>query len=195
MASAEESMILWTHGARGEPLSALPVATHRRMLPWRRQLEQRTDGRGGPWWTLFRTEAARHDRPRVVWGDIGRTPRALVLRAGDRTVPLNTCYVVRTRSEDAAFAFATLLNSPIAAAWLGAIAEPARGGYRRFLGWTCARFPIPRNWERAMQLLAPIGRAATEGAAFDPWSLTEQVLAAYDLPHGALAPLLSWHTP
>lgn len=192
-AGAEESAIVWTHDARGEPLPALPAATLRRLLPWRRQLEQRTDSRGGRWWALFRTEAARSDRPRVVWGDIGRTPRALVLRAGDTTVPLNTCYVVRTRSEDAAFAFAALLNSPIAAAWLGAIAEPARGGYHRFLGWTCARFPIPRDWDAAMQLLAPIGRAATEGAAPDTWSLTERVLAAYGVPHGAVAPLLSWH--
>ncbi len=192
-AGAEESAILWTHDARGEPLAALPAATHRRLLPWRRQLEQRTDGRGGLWWALFRTDAARSDRPRVVWGDIGRTPRALVLRAGDPTVPLNTCYVVRTRTEDVAHAFATLLNSPVGTAWLGAIAEPARGGYRRFLGWTCARFPIPHDWERAIRLLAPIGRAASEGQVLDTWSLTQEVLAAYRVSHSQVAPLLSWH--
>jgi hypothetical protein len=192
-ASAQESAILWTHDARGEPLSALPAATHRRLLPWRRQLEQRTDGRGGRWWALFRTEAARADKPRVVWGDIGRAPRALVLPAGDPTVPLNTCYVVRTRSEDAAYAFAVLLNSPVGAAWLGALAEPARGGYRRFLGWTCARFPIPRDWERACALLAPLGRAASAGQFTDAWTLTERVLEAYGVAHDEVAPLLSWH--
>jgi hypothetical protein len=178
-ASAAESAILWTHDVRGEPLAALPAAAHRKLLPWRRQLEQRTDGRGGRWWALFRTEAARSDKPRVVWGDIGRAPRALVLRAGDPTVPLNTCYVVRTRSEDAAYAFAVLLNSPVGAAWLGALAEPARGGYRRFLGWTCARFPVPRDWERACALLAPIGREASAGRVTDAWTLTERVLEAY----------------
>jgi hypothetical protein len=191
--SASESAILWTHDVRGEPLAALPAATHRRLLPWRRQLEQRTDGRGGRWWALFRTEAARSDTPRVVWGDIGRAPRALVLRAGDPTVPLNTCYVVRTQSEDAAYAFAVLLNSPIGAAWLGALAEPARGGYRRFLGWTCARFPVPRDWEGACALLAPLGREASRGRVTDAWTLTERVLEAYGVSHGALAPLLSWH--
>lgn len=191
--SATESAILWTHDVRGEPLATLPAATHRRLLPWRRQLEQRTDGRGGRWWALFRTEAARSDLPRVVWGDIGRAPRALVLRAGDPTVPLNTCYVVRSRSEDAAYTFAVLLNSPVGAAWLGALAEPARGGYRRFLGWTCARFPVPRDWDRACALLAPLGRAASEGRAIDAWTLTERVLEAYGLSHGELAPLLSWH--
>jgi hypothetical protein len=192
-AHATESAILWTHDARGEPLASLPTATHRRLLPWRRQLEQRTDGRGGRWWALFRTEAARSDQPRVVWGDIGRAPRALVLRAGDPTVPLNTCYVVRTRSEDSAYAFAVLLNSPVGAAWLGALAEPARGGYRRFLGWTCARFPVPRDWERACALLAPLGRAASAGQVTDAWTLTERVLEAYGRSHGELAPLLSWH--
>lgn len=192
-AGASESAILWTHDIRGEPLNALPAATHRRLLPWRRQLEQRTDGRGGRWWALFRTEAARADQPRVIWGDIGRAPRALVLRAGDLTVPLNTCYVVRTRSEDAAYAFAVLLNSPVGAAWLGALAEPARGGYRRFLGWTCARFPIPRDWDRACALLAPIGREASDGRVADPWTLTERVLEAYNVSHEAMAPLLSWH--
>lgn len=192
-ASAAESAILWTHDVRGEPLTSLPAATHRRLVPWRRQLEQRTDGRGGRWWALFRTEAARTDWARVVWGDIGRAPRALVLRAGDPTVPLNTCYVVRTRSEDAAYAFAVLLNSPVGAAWLGALAEPARGGYRRFLGWTCARFPIPRDWERACALLAPIGREASAGRLTDAWTLTERVLEAYGVTHDQLAPLLSWH--
>ncbi len=192
-ASAAESAILWTHDVRGEPLAALPAATHRKLLPWRRQLEQRTDGRGGRWWALFRTEAARSDKPRVVWGDIGRAPRALVLRAGDPTVPLNTCYVVRTRSEDDAYAFAVLLNSPVGGAWLGALAEPARGGYRRFLGWTCARFPVPRDWERACALLAPIGREASAGRVTDAWTLTERVLEAYGVSHAELSPLLSWH--
>lgn len=192
-ASAAESAILWTHDVRGEPLTTLPAATHRRLVPWRRQLEQRTDGRGGRWWALFRTEAARTDWARVVWGDIGRTPRALVLCAGDPTVPLNTCYVVRTRSEDAAYAFAVLLNSPVGAAWLGALAEPARGGYRRFLGWTCARFPIPRDWDRACELLAPIGREASAGRITDAWTLTERVLEAYGVTHDQLSPLLSWH--
>ena len=193
-ADATESVIIWTHDVRGEPMTLLPASAHRRLVPWRRQLEQRTDGRGGRWWALFRTEAARADRPRVVWGDIGRAPRALVLEAGDPTVPLNTCYVVRTPTLDDAHAFATLLNSPVGAAWLGALAEPARGGYRRFLGWTCARLPVPRDWARARALLAPLGRAAVNGSAPDSWTLTEQVLSAYGVAHDEIAPLLSWHS-
>ncbi|HRN53656.1 MAG TPA: hypothetical protein PK788_09170, partial [Gemmatimonadaceae bacterium] len=139
---ARDSAILWTHDKRGTPLAELPAEAHRRLSRWKRQLEQRSDGRGGPWWALFRTEAARDDRARVVWGDIGRSPRALVLPRGDATVPLNTCYVVRAPSDDDAHTLAVLLNSSVGTAWLAALAEPARGGYRRFLGWTCARFPL-----------------------------------------------------
>lgn len=190
---SERAAILWTHDAKGAPLRELPERAHRRLARWRRQLEQRSDGRGGPWWALFRTEAARSDRARVVWGDIGRAPRALVLPTGDKTVPLNTCYVVRAPSDEDAHAFAALLNSVVGAAWLSALAEPARGGYRRFLGWTCARFPVPRDWERARTLLAPIGEAAADGVEPNPWELTDAVLDAYALPHNAVAALLSWH--
>lgn len=190
---ARDAAILWTHDARGLPLAELPAQAHRRLSRWRRQLEQRSDGRGGPWWALFRTDAARADRARVVWGDIGRTPRALVLPRGDATVPLNTCYVVRAPSDDDAHALAALLNSSVGTAWLAALAEPARGGYRRFLGWTCARFPLPRDWPRAVRLLAPLGREAAEGIVPDVWTLTERVLDAYALEHGRIAALLSWH--
>ncbi len=190
---ARDAAILWTHDARGTPLRELPAQAHRRLSRWRRQLEQRSDGRGGPWWALFRTEAARADRARVVWGDIGRSPRALVLPRGDATVPLNTCYVVRAPTDDDAHTLAVLLNSSVGTAWLAALAEPARGGYRRFLGWTCARFPLPRDWARAVRLLAPLGREAAEGIIPDVWTLTERVLEAYAIEHGAVAALLSWH--
>jgi hypothetical protein len=191
-AAAAEAAIIWTHDQTGLPLRRLPDRAGRRLQRWRRQLEGRSDGRGGPWWALFRTDAARHDRARVVWGDIGRSPRALVLPAGDPTVPLNTCYVVRTPTDDDAYALAALLNSALAAAWLAVLAEPARGGYRRFLGWTCARFPIPKDWPRARETLASIARAAVDGVEPNPWELTEAAVEAYGLSHEAIAPLLSW---
>ena len=59
-----------------------------------------------------------------------------MLLAGDATVPLNSCYVARCRDCATPIALAALLNSPLARAWLDAIAEPARGGYHRYLGWT-----------------------------------------------------------
>jgi hypothetical protein len=185
--------ILWTHDTMGAPMATLPKPALKHLTPWRSRLEARSDARGDRWWSLFRTEAARCDTARVVWSDIGRSPRALVLEAGDPTIPLNTCYVVRAPSSDDAHALTALLNSSVAASWLGAIAEPARGGYRRFLGWTCARFPVPWAWDEARALLAPLARAAAAGEAPDAWTLTEEVIRAYALRHADLAPLLSWH--
>ena len=73
-------------------------------------------------------DAADARTARVVWADFGRRPSALVLPAGDPTVPLNSCYALPCRDPRDALAVAALLNSPLAAAWLNALAEPARGG-------------------------------------------------------------------
>ena len=195
-ADAAESAIVWTHDARGAPVAALPREGARWLSRWRRRLELRSDGRGARWWTLFRTEAARSDRPRVVWGDIGRAPRAVVLEAGDPTVPLNTCYVARVATTDDAHALAALLNSRVAAAWLAVLAEPARGGYRRYLGWTCARLPVPRDWDAARERLAPLGRSAAAGAARGaapaPHELDAAVLEVFGVRADAVAPLIRW---
>jgi len=188
--------ILWTHGPDGLPLRTLPPATTRWLAHWRPRLENRRDARARmPWWTLFRTEAARADTPRVVWADIGKRLRTRVLEAGDPTVPLNSCYVLRTPSLEDAYALEALLNSTIADAWLRVLAEPARGGFRRFLGWTVAALPVPHDWLRARTLLAPIGhRLATQ----EHVPLNEHDLAvaqAYDVPLRHLTPLLTWYTP
>jgi len=186
-------MLLWTHDANDQPMARLPRAAAAMLAPWRRRLEARTDGRSrARWWGLFRTESARCDLPRVVWSDIGRAPRALVLAAGDTTVPLNSCYVVRAPTLDDALALATVLNSPVAAAWLAAIAEPARGGYLRFLGWTMARLPLPGDWPRAVGLLAPIARAAIAGSPPDAATLADAVTRAYRVRTADIAPLLTW---
>ena len=94
-ACASAESIIWTHDNRGAPLAALPPLTARWLARWRRRLAARTDARAGAaWWTLFRTPAAVRRDARVVWADMGRAPRALLLPAGDPTVPLNSCYVV-----------------------------------------------------------------------------------------------------
>jgi N-6 DNA Methylase len=187
--------IVWTHGARGAPIDRLPPQATRWLTPWRRQLSARSDGRSGRWWSIFRVEAARTDLPRVVWADLGRVPRAAMLHAGDPSVPLNTCYVAICRDETDACALTALLNSPLAEAWLAALAEPARGGYRRFLGWTLALLPIPADWERARTLLAPVAQMALR-ADRDPLEIRDQLLhatlAAFELTHDDVAPLLTW---
>jgi hypothetical protein len=188
-----DEYLVWTHGDDGAPLRRLPPLAERWLRPWRRDLEARSDGQGrARWWSLFRTEGAAANLPRVVWCDIGRTPRALVLDAGDPTVPLNSCYVQRCRDTEDALAFAALLNSALAASWLGILAEPARGGYHRYLGWTMALLPIPRDWPHARALLAPLGRRARDGETVTPHELLVAAVRAYRVRPDDLVPMLEW---
>jgi hypothetical protein len=192
-ATADDSAVLWTHDTTDAPMKQLPAGAQSWLAPWRRQLESRSDAqRAQRWWSLFRTDAARCHLPRVVWSDIGKIPRALVLLPGDSTVPINSCYVARTPSLDDAYALAALLNSPIAAAWLAVIAEPARGGYHRYLGWTLARLPIPNDWNRAKQILAPLAREALDGDIPDAATLTDAAIRAYRVRGCDMEPLLTW---
>lgn len=106
-------------------------------------------------------------------------------------MPLNSCYVVACDREEDAHALAALLNSTVAAAWLNALAEPARGGYRRYLGWTVALLPVPRDWERARTILAPLGMRAASGEQIAD-ELMPAVARAYRLRAPDLEPLLAW---
>ena len=189
--------IVWTHGGDGAPLVSLPHHAARWLAPWRTRLASRADLRGTRrWWSLFRTESADRRRTRVVWGDFGRAPRAAVIPAGDPTVPLNSCYALAVDDPDDAFALAALLNSVVAAAWLGAIAEPARGGWHRYLAWTVSLLPVPHDWPRARSLLAPVARRAAAGEPPSTQELLEQVCVAYRLEPADVAPLLAWsHRP
>jgi hypothetical protein len=91
-----------------------------------------------------------------------------------------------------AFALVTILNSPLASAWLGSVAEPARGGYKRFLGWTLALLPLPVQWERARELLVGVGERAVGGDPPSASDLLEVVTRAYGLRASAVRALLDW---
>jgi hypothetical protein len=127
-----------------------------------------------------------------VWCDFGRAPRAAVLPSGDPKVPLNSCYVLPCDVLDDALAIAALLNSPLAAAWLSTIAEPARGGWHRYLAWTVALLPLPHDWARARGLLAPLAERAILGDVPSTSALLDAVCAAYRLKPADVAPLLAW---
>jgi hypothetical protein len=185
--------IIWTHDDRDAPLAELPPHAARWLTRWRRALTARTDARHGTrWWALFRIESAHRDRPRVVWGDLGREPRASVLDVGDTTVPLNSCYVARCPSDPDGHAFAALLNGPLARAWLDVVSEPARGGYHRYFGWTLSLLPMPRDWDRARAILAPIGERARRGHAPSDVELFEASADAYGVARELVAPLVAW---
>jgi hypothetical protein len=188
--------IVWTHAAAGDALSQLPPCAARWLAPHRRTLAGRADAkRAARWWTLFRTEAAAASTCRVVWADIGKELRAAVIPAGDPVVPLNTCYVVRTSNEADALALTAILNSDIATAWLSVIAEPARGGYRRFMGWTLALLPIPSEWSSVRSSLEDFARRGAYGERISTSALNEAVAGAYGLRRRDLDALLAWTAP
>ncbi len=185
--------IVFPHRDDGRPLDRLPPTLRSWLFPWRARLEARSDARGDrAWWSLYRTEGSRFDTPRVVWADLGRSLQALVLEAGDRTVPLNTCYVLRVRDLTDATALAAYLNSPVANSWVGALAEPARGEYRRHFAWTMARLPLPDDWARARDVLAPLGERALRGEPPGRAELMSAVLSVFRVRAQSIAPLVEW---
>ncbi|MDP1857146.1 MAG: N-6 DNA methylase [Gemmatimonadaceae bacterium] len=185
--------IIWTHGADARALRTLPPLAARWLGHWRGALSRRTDLRGGaPWWSLHRIEGAVSERPRVVWADMSRGPRACVLAGRSPWIPLNSCYVVSCRDDVDAAALAALFNSPLAGSWLDAVAEPARGGFRRYLGWTVARLPIPADWARARDILAPLGARGVSGEAVGDDELLEASIAAYRIRASAARALVEW---
>ena len=196
-APTEGEQIIWTHDTTGCPLARLPDGASRWLSPYRRALLSRTDARhGGRWWGVFRTEAAGSDTARVIWADIGRGLRAAVLDAGDPTVPLNSCYAVRCPTADDALALAALLNSPLASAWLSVVAEPARGGYRRYLGWTMALLPLPASWDTCRASLVELARhARLDPDSVSDLDLLEAAIAAFALTRRDVDPLLAWAAP
>lgn len=192
-AEPSDEWILWTHGPDGRPVSKLAPAACRWLTRWRVVLSARSDARGnGAWWSLFRIDGAGADRPRVVWADVSRGPRACVLPAGSPLVPLNTCYVLRCRDDSDAAAVVALLNSPLMSCWLDGIAEPARGGFRRYMAWTVARMPVPHDWARAREILAPIGARAVRGDVPGDPELLDAACRAFGLSVRGVAPLLEW---
>lgn len=174
-------------------IKPLPSLARAWLTPKRTQLRARTDLGGRPdWWSLFRIDAADHRRARVVWADLTRTPRVAVLPPEDRTVPLNTCYVVFASTTDEAHALTVWLNSPLTAAWLAALAEPARGGFRRMFGWTMSLMPLPQDWERAAMLLSPIGARAFAGENPCADEILDASLDALGASRHHVAALLTW---
>ncbi|MGI8618959.1 MAG: Eco57I restriction-modification methylase domain-containing protein, partial [Gemmatimonadaceae bacterium] len=186
------SRVIWTHGEDARALKTLPPEARRWLSHYRGRLESRADAKSTErWWSLFRTDGASSDRPRVVWADVGKRPRAAVLDKGDDSVPLNTCYVVRCRDNREALTLAAILNSDVAAAWLNLFAEPARGGYHRYLGWTLALLPLPRDWAAACASLPEMARHAMS-ERIGSRDLLEAVLCAYGVRFDEIAPLLAW---
>jgi hypothetical protein len=190
--ATDDQHLIWTHDEDGRPLERLPPAEAKWLAGFRRELELRSDVRSARWWSLFRIESADCSRPRVVWADIGRSLRAAVIPAGDTSVPLNTCYSVRCPTLRDAFALAALMNSDVISAWLSVIAEPARGGYQRYMGWTIALMPFPGERGAECGELAEIGESAFHGAPADAADLSAAVSRAFGVAEAQVQGLIAW---
>src|SRR5207237_2980425 len=147
--------VLWTHGGDGRPLTALPKEVSEHLAAHDDRLRQRSDYRGGSLWQLFRTALglARH---RVVWPDLHRRLAAAVPEPA--IVPLNTVYGIVTRGPADAAALAALFNSRWLTALARLVADPARGGFRRFNARVVRGLPIPPNGAAVWSDLARHGR-------------------------------------
>jgi hypothetical protein len=147
--------LLWTHGADGLPLARLPREITERLSLHEERLRRRADYRGGPPWQLFRTGLgfATH---RVIWPDLGRRLAAAVPAA--ELVPLNTVYGIATRDSADAAALAALFNSCWLTALARLVADPARGGFRRFNARVVRGLPVPAQESPAWAELARRGQ-------------------------------------
>ncbi len=146
--------VLWTHGADGSPLERLPRHLLGRLAGHEERLRRRADYRAGPPWQLFRTSlgCARH---RVVWPDLSRRLAAAV--PGPELVPLNTVYGIATRDPADAAALAALFNSRWLTALARLVADPARGGFRRFNARVVRGLPVPPSGSAVWAELARRG--------------------------------------
>ncbi len=147
--------LLWTHGTDGLPLARLPSELTARLSHHEDRLRRRADYKAGPPWQLFRTGLgfAAH---RVVWPDLGRRLAAAVPAA--ELVPLNTVYGIATRDAADAAALAALFNSRWLTGLARLVADPARGGFRRFNARVVRGLPVPASESAVWAALARCGQ-------------------------------------
>ncbi|HEV8305118.1 MAG TPA: hypothetical protein VGQ25_09175 [Gemmatimonadales bacterium] len=156
--------VLWTHGPDGRPLARLPATLAAHLAPHLERLRRRADYRAGAPWQLFRTGLATAPH-RVVWADLGRRLAAAVPDAD--VVPLNTVYGIATRDAADAVALSALFNSRWLTALARLVADPARGGFRRFNAGVVRALPIPTPASPAWTALAALGGGEGRGPADD----------------------------
>ncbi len=146
--------VAWTHGADGKPLARLPDELRQLLAPHDDRLRRRADYRGGAAWQLFRTRLGLAPH-RVVWPDIGKRLTAAVPESD--AVPLNTVYGIATRQARDAAALAALFNTRWLTSLARLVADPARGGFRRFNARVVRGLPIPPSGSPVWDQLAQHG--------------------------------------
>ncbi len=157
--------IIWTHDSTGLSRSTLPPRAEAYFGRHAAVLRRRSDFREGPIWQLFRVGPALATF-KVVWADIARRLEAVALVPATHQdmIPLNTCYLIPTRSGASAHALAAWLNSTWIRAAAGLQADPARGGFARFNARVISSLPLPHA-VLADTELTRLAERATSGVA------------------------------
>ncbi len=170
--------LIWPVDDSGAIAGSLPAALEAHFENFRQRLEGRSDYRSGPIWTVFR----RHDdidAPGVVWRDLGEQLEAAV--AGADAIPMNSVYYLPAPSQPAAKAVVQLFHSEPMRAIARAIAERARGGWRRHFAWVMRLLPIPDRWVSDLDdgALSPVDDPGLLHRAYGLDSTDVQTLAAW----------------
>lgn len=104
--------------------------------------------------------------PRVVFPDVARAPRAMLVPGG--TLVLDSAYAAYGRPDGGAAAqpevLLALLASPHVGRWLDERAAPLRGGYRRMKTAILAPLPLPAEGPWLDAVIGAV-RAGERGAA------------------------------
>ena len=139
-----EQCILWLYDDDLELREDLPEELWRHLRSFQKSLEARSDHRPRqPWWRLYRVQPGIAG-PKVVWRDLSMWMEAAPCMDGE--IPLNTTYYIPCADPLRAWGLCALLNSTPARAFLWALAERARGGWRRHFAWVISSLPMPPRW-------------------------------------------------
>ncbi|OIP38791.1 MAG: hypothetical protein AUK47_11140 [Deltaproteobacteria bacterium CG2_30_63_29] len=182
--------LLFTHAEDGSALPALPPRLAEALGARHAELAKRADLRSTmPIWSLFRVHSDLF-APKVVWRDISQQLEAAFIPANEALLPLNTAYYTAVKDADEGYLLAALLNSGPARRLAAAIAEHARGDYRRYFSWVVGLLPWPfdqlsvlqsQRLVQASRRLHGHGRRSGRTSAEDLALIDELVGLAYRL--------------
>lgn len=137
--------ILWCYAPEG-PLPRLPSTLQDYFERRATQLTARADhDPHGALWQLFRVRADV-DAAKVAWRDMSVFLEPVEMGPGP--VALNTVYYVPFDDTAEAAGFARWMGSSVVRAAAYALAERARGGWRRHFAWVIQLLPVPNPHER-----------------------------------------------
>lgn len=177
---APERVLLYPYDANGTIIRNLPPLASSYFRKHRPVLENRADYKHEPYWSLFRTKPVMWPFL-VVWADIAREPRALVVERNHLgVVPLNSCYVCGFTDSTRAHCMATVFNSLWVEVLSRAEADEARGGYRRFNARVAGSIPIPTD-KQSVRRLAALSTRAHESGDYDQAEVDLAVAEALQL--------------